>query len=204
MMAVMARQEKVESWIRALERTELRVGRANEMLQLWNAVVDDVRFHRRWSGLGNVSEETTGLQLVEWFVMAKIGYGHVTADIDDFLTFVGDDVLRCVTDPAVMNQCILRWLDNGVLTGAATVLAVCRRRCQNVVPDEKYYARFLWYMMKRDDEGIDVFSKRMVSRAFTRFRAYEDNLETGELEEWKAICDEEIESLKEHVIMVMG
>ena len=204
MMAVMARQEKVESWMRALEVTELRVGGANQMLQLWNAVVDDVRFHRRWGGLGNVSEEMTGIEFVEWFVMAKIGYGHVTADINDFLAFVGDEVLHCVVDPFVMNQCIMRWLDDEVVTGAATVIAVCRRRCQNVVPDERVYVRFLWYMMKRDAEEIDVASKRMVSRAFTRFRAYEENLERVDLEDWKASCDEEMRSLKEHVMIVMG
>ena len=47
-----------------------------------------------------------------------------------------------------------------------------------MVPDERVYARFLCYMMKRDVEEIDVASKRMVSRAFTRFRAYEENLES--------------------------
>ena len=203
MMLVMARREKAEDWMRALEWTGLRVGRANEMLQLWNAVVDDVRFHRRWSGLGTVLQETTGMELVEWFVMAKIGYGHVTADIDDFLVFMGDELVRCVTDPVVMNQCITTWLDDEVVTGAATVMAICRRRCHNVIPDERIYARFLWYMMKRDTEPIDVGSKWMVSGAFTRFRSYEDGLEEDDLKEWVAFCDCEMASLKEHVMMVM-
>ena len=203
MMLVMARWEKAEDWMQALERTELRVGCANEMLQLWNAVVDDVRFHRRWSGLGDVSEEMMGMDLVEWFVMVKIGYGHVTADINDFLAFMGDELVRCVTDPMVMNQCITQWLDDQVVTGAVTVLAICRRRCHNVVPDERIYARFLWYMMKKDAEPIDLRSKRMVSRAFTRFRGFEDSLEEDDLEEWKASCDREMASLKEHVMMVM-
>ena len=103
-----------------------------------------------------------------------------------------------------MNQCIRRWLDDEVVTGAATVIAVCRRRCQNVVPDERVYARFLWYMMKKDAEAIDVASKWMVSQAFTRFRVYEDGLEGEDLEEWMGSCDHEMESLKEHVMMVMG
>ena len=59
-------------------------------------------------------------------------------------------------------------------------------------------------MMKVDAEPTDVGSKRMVSRVFTRFRAYEDGLEGDDLEDWIVSCDREMESLKEHVMMVMG
>ena len=150
--------------------------------------------------MATVWEETSGLELVEWFMMAKIGYGHITSNIDDFIRFVGIELIRCVTDPVVMNECMRRWLDDQVVTGAATVMAMCKRLCQEVALHEMVYARFLYFMMKKDTELVDVGSKRMVSCAFTRFRDFEGSLEEDALQEWKRACEQEIVGLKDHVI----
>ena len=200
-MSGMVTQEKVETWMVGTEEPGNRRGRANEMLELWNKYINDTRLHARWTGMRDITASTGYLEAVEWYIMTRLAYRMVTVDIDEFIMFAGGDLIGYVADRTSMAFRLREFMDDRVASAAAMIIMVARKRGNVEMQGRMLYARFAYFLMDKDEEPVDVSSKRQVNRGFTRFKRFERDMDDGTFMGWLAEIVESIDEMKGEVVV---
>lgn len=132
----------------------------------------------------NVSPDIEGEELVMWYLSAKIGYRHLTIEMDDFISFAGPDLWEYASTPLNMRHGLVRFFNDRLGTAVAKVVVVCTRREPNA-ENVMHYARLLYFVSEVDREAVDLDSVRQLSRAYTRLRNYEARMNESDEREWK-------------------
>ena len=125
----------------------------------------------------------------------------VTVDIDDFIVFAGGDAIGYVADTTSLVSRMREFMDDRVASAAAMIIMVARKRGNVEMQGRMLYVRFAYFLMDKDEEPVDVSSKRQVSRGFTRFKRFKSAMDDGTFMGWLAEVVESIDDLKDEVVV---